>query len=177
MGILRSYRGVAPTLGERVFVAETAAVIGDVVLGDDVSVWYSAVVRGDCHFIRVGARTNIQDGAVLHVTGGTHPCVVGEEVTIGHGAMVHGCTVGRGALIGIGAKVLDGAEVGEEAFVAAGALVAPGTRIPPRTQWWGAPARFRKDLSAGDLEGLRASARHYLEYKAEFLATAAEVTR
>jgi gamma-carbonic anhydrase len=170
MAVVRSYRDASPRIGRRVFLAETAAVIGDVVLGDDVSIWYSAVVRGDCHYIRIGARTNVQDGSVLHVTQGTHPCILEEEVTVGHSAVIHGCTVRRGALVGIGARVLDGAEVGEEAFVAAGSLVTPGTKIPPRTMWWGSPAKMRKQMGDADLAELREYHRNYLAYKANYLA-------
>src|SRR4026209_171845 len=117
MGLVREYAGNAPRLGERVYLAETAAVIGDVVLGDDVSVWYNSVVRGDCHFIRIGARSNIQDNCAIHVTGGPYPTILEEEVSLGHGAIVHGAVVRKGALIGIRATVLDGAEVGESAFI------------------------------------------------------------
>ncbi len=170
MSIVRSYKGIAPRFGSRVFLAESAAVIGDVVVGDDASIWYSAVVRGDCHFIRIGARTNIQDGSVVHVSESTHPCVIGDEVTIGHSAVVHGCVVGSGALVGIGARVLDGAEIGEEAFIAAGALVTPGTKVPPRTMWWGQPARERRALDSRELAELRQYHRNYLTYKAEYLA-------
>src|SRR5438132_1596417 len=111
MGTVREYAGKAPILGERVYLAETAAVIGDVVLGDDVSVWYNSVVRGDCHFIRVGARTNIQDNCAVHVTQEKYPTILEEEVTLGHGAIVHGAVVRRGALIGIRATVLEESEV------------------------------------------------------------------
>src|SRR5438128_6490189 len=141
MGLVKPYGGKTPRIGERVYLAETAAVIGDVVLGDDVSVWYNAVLRGDCHSIRVGPRSNIQDNCAIHVTQGTHPTVLEEEVTLGHGAIVHGATVRRGALIGIRATVLDGAEIGESAFVGAGALVTPRTVVPARTRWPGAPAQ------------------------------------
>ena len=137
MGIVKEYAGKRPSLGARVYLAETAAVIGDVVLGDDVSIWYNSVVRGDCHFIRVGARSNIQDNCAVHVTQGTHPTILEEEVTLGHGAIVHGATVRRGALIGIRATVMDGADVGESAFIGAGALVTPRTFVPPRTLWLG----------------------------------------
>src|SRR6202022_3834758 len=133
MGLLLEYGGKKPRLGERVYLAPTASVIGDVVLGDDVSIWFNSVVRGDCHSIRIGARTNIQDNCAIHVTQGTHPTVLEEEVTLGHGAVVR-----RGALIGIRATVLDGAEVGESAFVGAGALVTPRTIVPARTLWLGA---------------------------------------
>ena len=168
MATVKSFGGKVPVLGERVYLAETAAVIGDVALGDDVSVWYGAVVRGDCHFIRVGDRSNIQDNCVLHVTQGTHPTILEEEVTLGHGAIVHGATVRKGALIGIGATVLDGADVGESAFVGAGALVTPGTRVPPRTLWLGAPARQVRALSEKELSDLPLYHRHYLDYKEEY---------
>jgi carbonic anhydrase/acetyltransferase-like protein (isoleucine patch superfamily) len=168
MGILKEYAGKRPTLGQRVYLAETAAVIGDVVLGDDVSVWYNSVVRGDCHFIRIGARTNIQDNCTIHVTQGTHPSILEEEVTLGHGAIVHGATVRRGALIGIRATVMDGAEVGESAFVGAGALVTPRTIVPPRTLWLGSPARQARVLSEAEVEDLKHYHRNYLGYKEEY---------
>lgn len=167
MGLVREYAGKMPLLGERVYLAETAAVIGDVVLGDDVSVWYNSVVRGDCHFIRVGARTNIQDNCAIHVTE-ENPTILEEEVTLGHGAIVHGATVRRGALVGIRATVLDGAEVGESAFVGAGALVTPRTVVPPRTLWLGAPARRVRELSDAEVEDLKHFHSNYLGYKEEY---------
>lgn len=168
MGLVKEYAGNRPVLGARVYLAETAAVIGDVALGDDVSIWFNSVVRGDCHWIRVGARTNIQDNCAVHVTQGKHPVELGEEVTLGHGAIVHGASVRNGALIGIRATVLDGAEVGESAFVGAGALVVPRTVIPPRTLWLGAPARQIRDLSDAEVEDLKHYHRNYLVYKEEY---------
>jgi len=168
VGIVKSYGGKTPVLGERVYLAETAAVIGDVVLGDDVSVWYNSVVRGDCHFIRVGDRSNIQDNCAIHVTQKTHPTILEEEVTLGHGAIVHGATVRRGALIGIRATVMDGADVGESAFIGAGALVTPRTKVPARNLWLGSPARQARVLSAEQVEDLRNYHLHYLGYKAEY---------
>jgi len=168
MGLMKEYAGRWPVLGARVYLAETAAVIGDVVLGDDVSIWFNSVVRGDCHWIRIGARTNIQDNCAIHVTQGKHPAELGEEVTLGHGAIVHGARVRSGALIGIRATVLDGAEVGESAFVGAGALVVPRTVIPPRTLWLGAPARQVRELSDAEVEDLKHYHRNYLVYKDEY---------
>jgi carbonic anhydrase/acetyltransferase-like protein (isoleucine patch superfamily) len=168
MGIVREYAGKRPSLGERVYLAETAAVIGDVVLGDDVSIWYNSVVRGDCNFIRIGARSNIQDNCAIHVTVRTHPTVLEEEVTLGHGALVHGARIGKGALIGIRATVLDGAEVGESAFIGAGALVTSRTIVPPRTLWLGAPARQARVLSDAEVEDLRHYHLNYLGYKEEY---------
>lgn len=168
MGLIREYGGKTPRLGERVYLAETAAVIGDVVLGDDVSVWYNSVLRGDCHSIRVGARSNIQDNCTIHVTQDKNPTVLEEEVTLGHGAIVHGAIVRRGALIGIRATVLDGADVGESAFVGAGALVTPRAVVPPRTLWLGSPARQVRVLSEAEVEDLKHFHRHYLDYKKEY---------
>jgi carbonic anhydrase/acetyltransferase-like protein (isoleucine patch superfamily) len=122
-------------------------VIGDVEIGADSSLWYGVVARGDVHSIRIGARTNIQDNSVLHVTQGRHACILGDEITVGHRAVVHGCTIGDGALVGIGAIVLDGARVGEGALVGAGALVSPGSQIPDRTLVVGIPARVVRSLS------------------------------
>ena len=168
MGIVKEYAGKKPVIGSRVYLAETAAVIGDVVLGDDVSVWYNSVVRGDCNWIRVGARSNIQDNCAIHVTVETHPTILEEEVTLGHGAIVHGATVRKGALIGIRATVMDGADVGESAFIGAGSLVTPRTVVPPRTLWLGAPARKVRELSEGEVADLRRFHLNYLGYKQEY---------
>jgi carbonic anhydrase/acetyltransferase-like protein (isoleucine patch superfamily) len=168
MGLVKSYGGKTPQIGERVYLAETAAVIGDVVLGDDVSVWYNSVIRGDCHHIRVGPRSNIQDNCAIHVMQGRYPAILEEEVTLGHGAIVHGAVVRKGALIGIRATVLDGAEIGESAFVGAGALVTPRTKVPPRTLWLGAPAQQIKVLADDEVEGMKQFHENYLVYKQEY---------
>ncbi len=162
---LRPFQKTQPRLGERVFVAENAMVVGDVALGDDVSVWFGAVIRGDVHRIRIGARTNIQDNCTLHVTTGTHAVEIGDEVTMGHGVIAHGCTIERGALIGMGSRVLDGAVVGEQALVGAGALVAEGMRVPPRALVLGVPARVKRELLPEELARLDQSWRHYVELK------------
>lgn len=167
MGFIKQHGGKRPRLGERVYLAHTAAVIGDVDLGDDVSIWYNSVVRGDCHFIRIGDRTNIQDNCAIHVTAGKYSTVLEEEVTLGHGAIVHGAIVRRGALIGIRATVLDGADVGASAFIGAGALVTPRTIVPPRTLWLGAPARQVRELSDAEVLDLRHFHENYLRYKQE----------
>jgi gamma-carbonic anhydrase len=152
-----------PRVAEAAFVAPGATLVGDVELGRDASVWYGCVLRGDLHRIRVGARSNVQDLSVLHVTRDRFPTLIGDEVTIGHRAVVHGCTVRDGALIGIGAVVLDGAEVGEGALVGAGALVAPGTRIPHAALALGVPARVARLLTEVELEAQRERARAYVE--------------
>jgi carbonic anhydrase/acetyltransferase-like protein (isoleucine patch superfamily) len=167
MGLIKEHRGIRPRLGERVYLAQTASVIGDVHLGDDVSVWYNSDVRGDCNSIRIGDRTNVQDNCAIHVTQARYSTVLEEEVTLGHGAIVHGAIVRKGALIGIRATVLDGADVGESAFIGAGALVVPRTVVPARTLWLGAPARLARPLTDEEVEGLKHFHQNYLVYKRE----------
>ena len=161
-------RGMRPVVGRDVFIAETAVVVGDVHLGDEVSVWFGAVVRGDCFPIRVGSRTNLQDNVVVHVTNGTARTTIGEDVVIGHSAVVHGCTIGHRCLIGIGSIVLDGAVIGEDALVAAGSLVAPGTVVPPRSVVMGRPARVTRNVSDEDMRRAREGAQNYLGYARDF---------
>ena len=168
--IIRAYDGKSPRLGQRVFVAENAAIIGDVEVGDDCSIWYSATIRGDVNAIRIGAGTNVQDNCTIHVTHLDWPTIIGEEVTIGHGAIVHGCTVQRRALIGMGSRVLDGAVVGESALIGAGALVPEGMQVPPRTLVVGVPARVKRPLTDEELAHLDRSWRNYVEYKNKYAA-------
>lgn len=164
-----------PRFGQRVFVAADAVVVGDVELGDDVGVWYGVVLRGDINSIRIGARTNVQDRVVVHVDEPDAPTVVEEDVTIGHAAVLHGCTVRRGALVGMHSTVLNGAVVGEEAMVAAGALVAPGTEIPARCLAAGVPAKVRRELSDDEVGRIRRGVRSYLELKGRAMAADDEV--
>ena len=167
--ILRPYEGKTPRLGTRVFVAENAALIGDVELGNDCSIWFGTTVRGDVNFIRIGSRTNVQDNSTIHVDHGSFPTVIAEEVTIGHGAIVHGCTVKRGALIGMGSRILSGAVVGEGALVAAGALVTEGMIVPPRTLVAGVPAKVKRPLTDEEIARLDTSWRNYVDYKEKYL--------
>jgi gamma-carbonic anhydrase len=162
MAIIRQFGGISPRLHASVFVADGAAVIGDVEIGEGGSIWYGAVVRGDVNVVRIGARTNVQDGSIVHVTTATHPTTIGEDVTIGHRAVLHGCTVKDRCLIGIGAIVLDGAVVGPDAMVGAGALVPPGAVVPPGTLVLGAPAKPKRSLTPEELAHFRASAAHYV---------------
>ncbi|TPG09733.1 gamma carbonic anhydrase family protein [Rhodanobacter glycinis] len=176
MKSLRSFKGITPTLGERVYVDPAASVIGDVVLGDDVSIWPGTVLRGDVNYIRVGARTSIQDGAIVHVAhagpyGPGFPCLIGEGVTIGHAAVVHACTIGDYCLIGMHASVLDGAVVQKYGFVGAGALIPPGKVVGERELWLGNPARFVRLLSDRQIEHLHYSADHYVRLKDDYLAS------
>lgn len=173
---LRAYRDKFPKLGARVYVDAAATVIGDVELGDDASIWPGVVLRGDVERIRIGARSNVQDGTIVHVTHdgpftpGGAPCIVGNDVTIGHGAILHACTIGDCCLIGMHATVLDGAVVGRHAFVGAGALVAPGKVVGAGELWIGNPARCARKLSDREIEQLAYSAQHYVELKDEYLA-------
>ncbi|MDB6163269.1 MAG: gamma carbonic anhydrase family protein [Xanthomonadaceae bacterium] len=176
---LRPFNGTLPTIGDRAFVDPTASVIGDVVLGDDVSIWPGTVVRGDVNFIRIGARTNVQDGSVVHVShDGPHAklggfaTVIGADVTIGHKAIVHACRIEDAVLIGMGAIVLDGAIVRTHGFVGAGALIAPGKEVGAGELWLGNPARKVRMLSDVEIEALYYSAQHYVRLKDQYLAAA-----
>jgi carbonic anhydrase/acetyltransferase-like protein (isoleucine patch superfamily) len=170
MALILPYAGIHPRIHPTAFVAPNATVIGNVVIGEEASVWFGAVLRGDEpeHEIRIGARSSVQDNVVVHVSrrGAT---VVGEEVTVGHGAVLESCTIGRGALIGMNAVVLQGASVGEEALVAAGAVVGDGAEIPPRTLAAGTPARVKKALEGESLRWIGTSAAHYVELSRSYL--------
>jgi carbonic anhydrase/acetyltransferase-like protein (isoleucine patch superfamily) len=173
---LRAYRDRLPRLGARVYVDPAAVLIGDVELGDDASLWPGTVARGDVNWIRIGARSNIQDGAVLHVTHdgpytpGGFPLVIGADVTIGHAAVLHACTIEDACLIGMHATVLDGARVCRHAMIGAGALVTPGKVVGEGELWVGNPARCVRTLDARQIEQLYYSAQHYVRLKDEYLA-------
>jgi gamma-carbonic anhydrase len=160
--------GVRPTLGRDVFIADSAAVIGDVHLGDEAGVWFGAVLRGDYMPIRIGARTNIQDSAVVHITAGMNGATVGDDVTVGHAAIIHGCTVGSRCLVGMGSTILDGAVVGDECFIAAGSLVTPGTVIAPRSFVMGRPAKVVRPVKDSDLTWISGSAQAYVAHARDF---------
>ena len=165
-----------PVFGKAVFVAPTAVVIGDVTAGDDVGFWFGVSVRGDVNFIRIGEDTNVQDGSILHVTTERHPLVIGRGVTIGHGAIVHGCTVEDGCLIGIGARVLDGAVLEAGCIIGAGAVVTPGTRIPSGQLAIGLPARPARSLKEEEKSLILRTAEHYVKLKDEYLKKKVEET-
>ncbi len=168
--MIAPYRGVHPQLGKNVFVAPSADVIGKVVLGDEASIWYGCVLRGDVGTITIGARTNIQDLSVVHITGGVTDTAVGADVTVGHRAILHGCTVHDLALIGMGAILLDGCVIESECIIGAGSLVSPGTRIPRGSLALGSPARVVRPLKESELAMLRSSAAHYVEVAAQHAA-------
>ena len=166
MGIL-VHHGVRPAVHPTAWIAEGAWLIGEVEVGEEASVWFNAVLRGDINAVRVGARSNIQDGCVLHVTH-EYPVAIAEEVTVGHMAMIHGCRIGRRTLIGMNAVVLDNAEVGEQSLVAAGALVRENFRVPAGTLVAGVPARVVRDLTEEERDGIVRSAAHYVAYAASY---------
>lgn len=164
MAHVLTVKGKTPKVGEKVFLAPTAAVTGDVIIHDDASVFYGVSVRGDSDTITVGEGTNLQDNAVLHADTGI-PCTLGKDVSVGHSAVVHGATIGDNCLIGMSATVMNGATVGEESLVAAGALVLEGTEIPPRSLVAGVPAKVRRELTDEEVVGLHRNAEVYLELK------------
>ncbi len=168
MAIIRPWQGAAPRLHASVFAAEGAVIVGDVEIGEDSSIWFGTVVRGDVNVIRIGARTNLQDQTVVHVTSKTHPTIIGDDVTVGHRVVLHGCTVKDRCLIGIGAIVMDGAVVGPDAMVGAGALVPPGMVVPPGTLVLGSPAKPKRPLTAEELAFLPRSAANYAAYAAQY---------
>jgi gamma-carbonic anhydrase len=162
--VIVPYDGRSPRLDPTAYVVQSATIVGDVVIGPESSVWFGAVVRGDIESIRIGARTNVQDNATVHVVGGKFGTTIGDGVTVGHNAVVHGCVVEDGSLIGMGAIVLDAAVVGAESLVGAGALVTPGMRIKPRSLVLGSPARVLRPLTEDELERIRSSAASYVGY-------------
>jgi len=171
--IIRSFAAARPRLHHSVWVAPGAVIIGDVEIGADSSVFYGSVLRGDVERIRIGERTNIQDQVTLHVSAGRFPTILGNEITVGHRAVVHGCRVGDGALIGIGSIILDGAEIGENAWVAAGAVVTPGSTIAAGFLAVGVPARAVRALSQDEIENQRARTLRYVETARSHAASAA----
>lgn len=160
--MIKPFKNTAPKIHETAFIAEDAVVIGDVEIGEQASVWYGTIVRGDVNFIRIGARTNIQDACVLHVSRATHSTVLEEDITVGHRVTLHGCYIEKNCLIGIGAIILDGARVGKNSLVAAGSLVTPGTKIPERSLVMGAPARVKRELTDEEVAKLEDSALNYV---------------
>lgn len=176
MSAIRSFQGHVPKLGQNVFVDETAVVIGDVELGDDASVWPCAVIRGDMHRIRIGARTSVQDGAVLHITHASdfnpagHPLTLGDDVTVGHSVCLHGCTIGNRVLIGIGSTILDGAVVEDEVVIGAGSLVPPGKRLESGYLYIGSPVKQARPLKDSERRFFNYSASNYVKLKNAYLA-------
>jgi gamma-carbonic anhydrase len=162
--MIRPFRGVHPQIHSTAFVDQSAQVIGDVHVGEEGSIWCNCTVRGDIHYIRIGARSNVQDNSVIHVRNGSHPTILEDEVTIGHSVTLHGCYVERGCLIGIGSILLDDVRIGEKSLVAAGALVSPGTVVPPRSLVMGFPAKVKRPLTEEEVASLEIFWKNYVEY-------------
>jgi carbonic anhydrase/acetyltransferase-like protein (isoleucine patch superfamily) len=167
--VIHTYRDKTPEVDETAYVAESAQVIGDVVVGRDASIWFGCVLRGDVNSIRIGSRTNVQDLTVVHVNHGSYPTVLEDEVTVGHRVILHGCHVKRGSLVGMGAILLDGVVVEEQALVAAGSVVSPGTVVPARKLARGVPARVVRDLAEQEIESLARGAETYVTLKNDYL--------
>ena len=167
--MLRPYRGQLPRVHPSAFIDDSAQVIGDVEIGEDSSVWMCVVIRGDVNRIRIGRRSNVQDGTIVHVMKDTHPTVIGDDVTIGHAAVVHGCTIEDRCLIGMGAILLNGVTVGTCSIVAAGTLLPEGMQVPPRSLVMGAPGKVRRTLSDADLDEIQMYADRYVAYRLDYM--------
>ncbi len=168
--MIRSYRGRTPQIPASAYIDPDAVIIGEVTIGELSSVWPGVVIRGDVNWIRIGARTNIQDGSVLHVMKDTHPLVLGDAVTIGHGVILHGCTIESNVLIGMGSILLNGAKIGSGSIVAAGTLVPEGAVVPPGSLFMGHPGKLRRALTPEDQASIEAYAARYIEYSETYKA-------
>jgi carbonic anhydrase/acetyltransferase-like protein (isoleucine patch superfamily) len=158
------------------YIEDTAVVLGDVVMGEDCSFWFHAVVRGDVNHIRIGDRTNVQDLCMLHVTHDTHPLIIGSDVTIGHNVVLHGCTVKDRVLIGMGAIIMDGAVIGEDCVVGAGALVTENTIVPPGSLILGSPAKVKRSVTGKEMDWIRESAQNYVRYAQQYLSNSVKTS-
>lgn len=167
--MIRPYKGTLPRVDGSAYIDVSAQVIGDVEIGENASVWMNAVGRGDVHWIRIGARTNLQDGTVVHVMNGTYPTTIGGDVTIGHAAVVHGCTIGDRVLIGMGAILLNGATIGDDCIVAAGTLVTEETTIPARSLVMGSPGKVKRQLSDAEVASILEYSERYVHYRLDYL--------
>ena len=170
--MLRSYNGTFPQVHVSAYVDPSAQLIGDVVLGENASIWMNAVLRGDVHSIRVGANSNVQDCSVLHGMRGKYPVILGEWVTVGHSVTLHGCVIEDRCLIGMGSLILNNARIETGCIIAAGTVIPENTIVPPNTLWMGVPGKQRKELGDADQEGILRYAKNYLEYKDQYLKEA-----
>ena len=167
--MLRPYRGTLPRVHPTAFIDVSAQVIGDVDIGEESGVWMCAVVRGDVHSIRIGRRSNIQDGAVVHAMTGTHPTTIGDNVTIGHAAVIHGCTIENQCLIGMGAILLNGSHVGAGSIVAAGTLLTENMKVPPKSLVMGSPGKVKRLLTQAEVAGIQQYADRYVGYRLDYM--------
>jgi gamma-carbonic anhydrase len=168
--IIKKFQEKEPKIHESAFIAENSVIIGDVEIGEDASIWYGCILRGDVNYIRIGAKTNIQDMSMIHVSRGKdYPTIIEEEVTVGHSVTLHGCYVEKGSLIGIGSIILDGARIGANSLIAAGSLVTPNTIIPPRSFVMGTPARVKRELSDEEIQDLQKFWQNYVKLSETYL--------
>ncbi|MDF2625234.1 MAG: gamma carbonic anhydrase family protein [Kosakonia cowanii] len=180
--VLRPYKDLFPTIGQRVMVDPTSVIVGDVRMAEDVGIWPLVVIRGDVNYVEIGARTNIQDGSVLHVTHKSsynpegNPLLIGEDVTVGHKVMLHGCTIGHRVLVGMGSIVLDGAVIEDEVMIGAGSLVPQNKRLESGYLYLGSPVKQIRPLTEAEIEGLKYSANNYVKWKDEYLTQESQIT-
>jgi carbonic anhydrase/acetyltransferase-like protein (isoleucine patch superfamily) len=167
--MLRPFRGTLPRIHPTAFIDDSAQVIGDVEIGEESSVWMGVVIRGDVHRIRIGRRSNIQDGTVIHVMNRTHPTTIGDDVTVGHGTLLHGCTIEDRCLIGMGAILLNGAHIGTGSIVAAGTLVVEAMKVPPRSLVMGSPGKVKRPLTDAEVESINDLANRYVGYRLDYM--------
>jgi carbonic anhydrase/acetyltransferase-like protein (isoleucine patch superfamily) len=166
--MIQRFQDKTPKVRDTVFVAENAMVIGDVEIGEESSIWFGSVVRGDVNYIRIGARTNIQDHTIIHVNTGTHPTILEDEITVGHRVTLHGCYVESNCLVGIGSILLDGVHIGRNSLIAAGSLVTPNTQIPPRSLVMGSPASVKRELTDEELAGMSRNWKSYVDLTRQY---------
>lgn len=174
--MIRTFQGIKPTVPASCLIEETGVVIGDVVMGEECSVWFHAVIRGDVNYIRIGNRTNVQDLCMLHVTHDTHPLMIGDDVTVGHHVVLHGCTIKDRVLVGMGAIIMDGVVIGEDSVVGAGALVTEGTIVPPKSLILGSPARVKRPVTDKELAWVKESADNYVKYSRTYMGNPSKAT-
>jgi len=167
--MIKPYRGVLPTITSSAFIEDTAVIIGDVIIESEASVWFNSVIRGDVHYVRIGHRTNIQDLSLLHVTHDTHPLILGDDVTVGHHVVLHGCTIRDRVLIGMGSVVMDGAVIEDNCIIGARSLVTEGTVIPSGSLALGSPARIKRLLTEKELAWIKESAQNYVRYARQYI--------
>ncbi len=167
--MIKPFIGKTPEIGKEVYISETAVVIGDVVLGDYVNIWFGSVVRGDMHYIKIGSKTNIQDNSVIHVTTGISPTNIGSGVTIGHGAIIHGCTINDNCMIGMGAIIMDDAKIGEGSLIGAGSLVPPKMHVPPRSLVVGVPGKLVRSVSTDEYEMILERPQEYVDLASHYI--------
>ena len=174
--MIRTFQGIKPTVPKSCFIETTAVVIGDVIMGENCSVWFNAVIRGDVNYIRIGERTNVQDLCMLHVSHDTHSLIIGNDVTIGHNVVLHGCTIHDRVLVGMGAIIMDGAVIGEDSVVGAGALIVEGTVVPPKSLILGSPAKVKRPVTDEEMAWIKESAENYVKYARQYMGDATKKT-